>query len=81
MTHKEILQKEIQSIKSVITNEDRDFIMSQYKLEHTGNYILYACTIGYDKPHLREKVNELLNKGVGHYTTLAGHIIPSYLIH
>lgn len=81
MTHKEILQKEIQSIKSVITDNDRDFIMSQYKLEHTGNYILYAYTIGYDKPHLREKVNELLNKGVGSYTTLAGHIIPSYLIH
>lgn len=81
MHHKEILQREIENIKSIITNEDRDFVMSQYKLEHTGNYILYAHVIGYDKPFLREKVNELLNKGIGIYTTLAGHIVPSYLIH
>ncbi len=78
---KELLQKEIEKQKTLITQEDRDFITSQYKLESTGLYILYAHTIAYDKPFLREKVNSLLKRGIGHYSSQSGHTIPSNLIH
>lgn len=77
----ELLQSEIKKQKSLITQEDRDFITSQYELEPSGLYILYAFKISYDKPYLRKKVNALLKKGIGHYSSLSGHTIPSNLIH
>ena len=78
---KDALQKANHERKSVISDQDPDFIKSQYRLENsTGHYILYAHVIGYDKPQLRRKVNALLRKGIGHYTSNSGHTIPSYLI-
>ncbi len=83
VSHKQALQEANQKTKSLITQEDLDFIKSQYKLEKSGSYILYAYAIvmmRYDKPQIAERVNSLLKRGIGHYSNLSGHTIPSSLI-
>jgi len=80
---KKALHEVNQKTKSLITQEDLDFIKSQYKLEKSGSYILYAHVIAvmrYDKPQIVERVNSLLKRGIGHYSNLSGHTIPSFLI-
>ncbi len=83
LSFQEAFQKATQKTKSLITQEDLNFVKSQYKKEKSGSYILYAHYIAmmkYDKPEISKKVNSLLKRGIGHYTPLSGHTIPSSLI-
>ena len=77
---KEILQKEIQITKQLITVEDIKFIKENYGILESGNYVLYAFKIHQLPESSKKKVSSLKKRRIGYYTPSNGHIIPSYLI-
>jgi len=81
VSHKEILQKEIEITKQSITDEDIQFIKENYVVsEESNNYTLYAYKIHQLSESMKKKVTSLQKRKIGHYTSSLGHTIPSYLI-
>lgn len=77
---KDILQKEIEITKRLIAEDDIRFVKENYKVEESGNYILYAYKIHQLSQLMKDKVSSLRKRKIGYYSSQSGHTIPSYLI-
>jgi hypothetical protein len=60
-----------------ISQEEKSFIKSNYKLTNGGFFVLYSYQI--QNLNAQKKIDGLLKKGIGIYSSRFGHSISSQL--
>jgi hypothetical protein len=70
-------QSIFQKLVSKLTESERKFIKDNYEKTNGGFYVLYSYQI--QNLNAEKQIDGLLKKGIGIYSSVLGHSIPSQL--